>query len=132
MSLEEKDDSRAFSETTTLEEGRGGSEDHVKMPPSPGAGGAEMSLSDFWNYCKNEVPMDTKHGFFTLALLYALINNTVCRLRSMSTFATKVSDDRIISAYKLADPGTIQLLMSSTEQQLRAWHISLTYLDALT
>ena len=59
------------------------------MPPSPGAGGAEMSLNDFWNYCKNEVPMDTKYGFFTLALLYALINNTVCRSRSVSAFGTE-------------------------------------------
>ena len=89
ISLEEKDDSRTFSETSTLEEGRDGSEDHVKIPPSPGAGGAEMSVNDFWNYCKNEVPMHTKYGFFTLALLYALINNTVCRLRSISAFGTK-------------------------------------------
>ena len=89
ISLEEKDDSRTFSETSTLEEGRDGSEDHVKIPPSPGAGGAEMSVNGFWNYCKNEVPMDTKYGFFTLALLYALINNTVCRLRSISAFGTK-------------------------------------------
>ena len=48
-----------------------------------------MSLNDFWNYCKNEVPMDTKYGFFTLALLYALINNTVCHIRSVSVFGTK-------------------------------------------
>lgn len=51
------------------------------MPLSPGARGAELTLEEFWNYCKNEVPMDTKFGFFTLALLYALINNTVCSLQ---------------------------------------------------
>ena len=48
-----------------------------------------MSMNDFWGYCKNEVPMDTKYGFFTLALLYALINNTVRRLRSISAFGTE-------------------------------------------
>ena len=48
-----------------------------------------MSLNEFWKYCKHEVPMDTKYGFFTLALLYALINNTVCRLGSASAFGTK-------------------------------------------
>ena len=89
MSLEEKDDWRTFSETSTLEDGRDGSEDHVKIPPSPGAGGTEMSLNDFWSYCKDEVPMDTRYGFFTLALLYALINNTVCCLRSMLAVGTK-------------------------------------------
>ncbi|KAF6231710.1 hypothetical protein HO173_010012 [Letharia columbiana] len=94
LSLEEKDDSRTFSETSTLEEGKEGSEDHVKIPLSPDARGGELTLEEFWNYCKNEVPMDTKYGFFTLALLYALINNT------------------IFVAYKLADPGTIQLLKS--------------------
>lgn len=93
-SLEEKDESRTFSETSTLEEGKDGSEDHVKIPHSPGATGGELTLGEFWNYCKNEVPMDTKYGFFQLALLYALINNT------------------IFVAYKLADPGTIQLLKS--------------------
>lgn len=77
LSLEEKDDSRTFSETSTLEEGKDGSEDHVKMPLSPGASGRELTLEEFWIYCKNEVPMDTKYGFFSLALLYALINNTV-------------------------------------------------------
>ena len=80
MSLEEKDDSRTFSETSTLEEGGHGSEDQVRMPPSPGAAGGPLTLKEFWNYCKNEVPADTKYGFFSLALLYALINNTVCHL----------------------------------------------------
>lgn len=50
------------------------------MPPSPGAAGGPLTLKEFWNYCKNEVPVDTKYGFFSLALLYALINNTVCHL----------------------------------------------------
>ena len=77
-SLEEKDDSRTFSETSTLEEGRDGGDDHVKIPLSPGAAGEELTLEVFWNHCKNEVPVDTKYGFFSLALLYALINNTVC------------------------------------------------------
>ena len=76
--MEEKDDSRTFSETSTLEEGRDGSEDHVKIPLSPGAAGGQLTMEEFWDYCKNEVPMDTKYGFFSLALLYALINNTVC------------------------------------------------------
>ena len=80
VSLEEKDDSRTFSETSTLEEGKDGSEDHVKVPLSPRAAGGELTLNEFWNYCKNEVPVDTKYGFFSLALLYALINNTVCHL----------------------------------------------------
>lgn len=92
--MEEKDDSRTFSETSTLEEGTDGSEDQVKIPLFSSAKGGQLTLEEFWNYCKNEVPMDTKYGFFQLALLYALINNT------------------IFVAYKLADPGTIQLLKS--------------------
>lgn len=83
LSLEEKDDFRNFSETSTLEEGKDGSEDHVKIPLSPGAKGEELTLEEFWNYCRDEVPMDTKYGFFSLALLYALINNTVCNAQSM-------------------------------------------------
>lgn len=82
-SLEEKDNSGTFSETSTLEDGTDGSEDHVKVPPSPSATGGELTLKEFWNYCKDEVPMDTKYGFFRLALLYALINNTVCNLNPL-------------------------------------------------
>ena len=84
LSLEEKDDSRTFSETSTLEEGKDGSEDHVKIPLSPDAGGRGLTLEEFWDDCKNEVPIDTKYGFFSLALLYALINNTVCDLLPIS------------------------------------------------
>ena len=80
LSLDEKDDSRTFSETSTLEEGKDGSEDHFKIPQSPDARGGELTREEFWNYCKNEVPLDTKYGFFQLALLYALINNTVCSI----------------------------------------------------
>ena len=83
LSLEEKDDSKTFSETSTLEEGKDGSEDHVKIPLSPDARGGDLTLEEFWEYCKNEVPMDTKYGFFSLALLYALINNTVCNLQTV-------------------------------------------------
>lgn len=43
-----------------------------------------MTLEEFWDDCKNEVPIDTKYGFFSLALLYALINNTVCDLLPIS------------------------------------------------
>ncbi|KAK3078881.1 hypothetical protein LTS18_006379 [Coniosporium uncinatum] len=43
-----------------------------------------------------EVPTETKYGFAQLALFYALINNTVFVL------------------YRLADPGTIQLIKSGT------------------
>lgn len=85
LSLEEKDDSKTFSETSTLEEGKDGSEDHVKVPLSPGASGGELTLEEFWDYCKNEVPLDTRYGFFLLALLYALINNTVRSLQYMIT-----------------------------------------------
>ena len=81
--MEEKDDSRTFSETSTLEEGKDGSEDNVKVPFSPRVAGGELTLNEFWNYCKDEVPMDTKYGFFSLALLYALINNTVCHLHAI-------------------------------------------------
>lgn len=81
--MEEKDDSRTFSETSTLEEGTDGSEDHVKIPLFSSAKGGQLTLEEFWNYCKDEVPMDTKYGFFQLALLYALINNTVCNLISL-------------------------------------------------
>ena len=41
-------------------------------------------MKEFWNYCKNEVPRDTKYGFFSLALLYAFINNTVCYIPMVS------------------------------------------------
>lgn len=53
-----------------------------------------MKFSDFIFYCLTEVSTDTQYGFSKLALLYALINNTVFVL------------------YKLADPGTIQLIKS--------------------
>ena len=114
-SWEEKDDTRTFSETSTLEEGKDGSEDHVKIPQSPDARGGELNWEEFWNYCKSEVPMDTKYGFFQLALLYALINNTVCNsnviVQNVKDSLTKVYI-QIFVAYKLADPGTIQLLKS--------------------
>lgn len=64
-------------------EGKDGSEDQVKVPLSPGARGGELTLGEFWEYCKKEVPVDTKYGFLQLALLYALINNTVCNLHSI-------------------------------------------------
>ncbi|QDS73223.1 hypothetical protein FKW77_003564 [Venturia effusa] len=54
----------------------------------------KMKFGDFIVYCLTEVAMDTKFGFPKLALLYALINNTVFVL------------------YELADPGTIQLVRS--------------------
>ncbi|TID25905.1 UDP-galactose transporter [Venturia nashicola] len=54
----------------------------------------KMKISDFIFYCMTEVSSDTQYGFSKLALLYALINNTVFVL------------------YKLADPGTIQLIKS--------------------
>lgn len=53
-----------------------------------------MKSSDFILYCLTEVSTDAQYGFSKLALLYALINNTVFVL------------------YKLADPGTIQLIKS--------------------
>ncbi|TAQ89874.1 hypothetical protein B7494_g1813 [Chlorociboria aeruginascens] len=53
-----------------------------------------LDLRTFWGYCKNEVSRDTRYGFAQLALFYALINNT------------------IFVAFKLADPGTIQLTKS--------------------
>jgi hypothetical protein len=55
---------------------------------------AKMRFSDFIFYCLTEVSTETQYGFSKLALLYALINNTVFVL------------------YKLADPGTIQLIKS--------------------
>jgi hypothetical protein len=39
---------------------------------------APMTPEDFLGYCRNEVPKATKFGFAQLALLYALINNSVC------------------------------------------------------
>jgi hypothetical protein len=55
---------------------------------------SKMRFSDFLFYCLTEVSTETQYGFSKLALLYALINNTVFVL------------------YKLADPGTIQLIKS--------------------
>lgn len=97
LSLEEKDDSKTFSETSTLEEGGDGSEDHVKNPLSP-VGGRELTLEEFWDYCKNEVPMDTKYGFFLLALLYALINNTVS-ICSQNRHLQAMSYDGVLGRY---------------------------------
>jgi hypothetical protein len=57
-------------------------------------GHLKMRFSDFIFYCLTEVSTETQYGFSKLALLYALINNTVFVL------------------YKLADPGTIQLIKS--------------------
>lgn len=57
-------------------------------------GNSKMRFSDFLFYCLTEVSTETQYGFSKLALLYALINNTVFVL------------------YKLADPGTIQLIKS--------------------
>ena len=77
------------------------------MPLSPGASGEELTLEEFWNYCKNEVPMDTKYGFFSLALLYALINNTVCSLQSTMEIK-KESDDGVI--HRSSWPTNLQIL----------------------
>ena len=37
-----------------------------------------MTAEDFLGYCRNEVPNTTKYGFAQLALLYSVINNSVC------------------------------------------------------
>ncbi|KAF2839219.1 hypothetical protein M501DRAFT_772361 [Patellaria atrata CBS 101060] len=55
---------------------------------------SDFTIRDFLGYCIHEVPIKTKYGFAQLALLYALINNCVFVL------------------YRLADPGTIQLIKS--------------------
>jgi hypothetical protein len=57
-------------------------------------GDKKMTMDDFWKHCRDEVPSEIRYGFAQLALLYALINNTVFVL------------------YRLADPGTIQLVKS--------------------
>lgn len=41
-----------------------------------------MTAEDFLGYCRNEVPKATKFGFAQLALLYALINNSVCIIQT--------------------------------------------------
>lgn len=58
--------------------------------------GMAMDLNTFYNYVIDELPTSTRYGFAFLALFYVLINNTV------------------FLQYKLADPGTIQLIKSGT------------------
>jgi len=81
-----------------------GSEDHSARSTSPHSTirtlapslGLKTGLERFLSQCIEEVPTETKYGFAQLALFYALINNTVFVL------------------YRLADPGTIQLIKSGT------------------
>lgn len=68
--------------------------DHSESNASTITPHSKMRFSDFIFYCLTEVSTETQYGFSKLALLYALINNTVFVL------------------YKLADPGTIQLIKS--------------------
>ncbi|KAF2435425.1 hypothetical protein EJ08DRAFT_337087 [Tothia fuscella] len=53
-------------------------------------------VGSFVQACRDELPTEIRYGFAQLALFYVLINNTVFLL------------------YRLADPGTIQLIKSGT------------------
>ncbi|KAF9767864.1 hypothetical protein IL306_014907 [Fusarium sp. DS 682] len=67
------------------EEARGAASSSEPLPFGP---------RTFWGYVRGEVRNDVRFGFYNLALLYILINNS------------------IFLSYKMADPGTIQLTKS--------------------
>ncbi|RDW84823.1 UDP-galactose transporter [Coleophoma cylindrospora] len=85
------EETKPFAEDQTSDLNGNG---HSMSPTSAYTPAANMDIKTFILFIRNEVSRDTRYGFAQLALFYALINNT------------------IFVAYKLADPGTIQLTKS--------------------
>ncbi|KAF4962840.1 hypothetical protein FSARC_9083 [Fusarium sarcochroum] len=70
------------------------SDDEEARSAGPSLQPLAFSPRTFWGYVRGEVRNDVRFGFYNLALLYILINNS------------------IFLSYKMADPGTIQLTKS--------------------
>jgi hypothetical protein len=71
-------------------------------------------LNDVWLTTKEAVDSDFIYGFVRLAILYALVNNLVSRVLFQHL---RTGADRTLQAfvlYNIADPGTVQLIKSST------------------
>lgn len=72
-----------------------------------------LSASAYWSYVRGEVPRDSRYGFSKLALFYVLVNNTVgYRSTCGCDEAILLTVTQIFVLYKLADPGTVQLVRS--------------------
>jgi drug/metabolite transporter (DMT)-like permease len=80
----------------------------------------KINARTFLRMVREELPTETRYGFAQLALFYVLINNTVCFAIAIETCAISPEWTCLICAmqvfilYKLADPGTIQLMKSGT------------------
>jgi hypothetical protein len=72
-SRQSSDEKALLEDSVDLEDGASSSEQ--RLPARNGE--SQMQLATFLRYCLNEVPAETQLGFAQLALLYALINNTV-------------------------------------------------------
>ena len=71
-----------------------------------------LKFREFVALVKAEVPQEAKFGYCQLAMLYAFINNMVNIISRRIGECKADGDVQIYVAYKLADPGTIQLLKS--------------------
>ncbi|KAG5744533.1 hypothetical protein H9Q72_013221 [Fusarium xylarioides] len=70
------------------------SEDEGSRDSGHSSAALPFGLRTFWGYIRGEVRDDVRFGFYNLALIYILINNS------------------LFLSYKMADPGTIQLTKS--------------------